>query len=1076
MPGETKSNLTRSDLPEGTVTFLFTDIEGSTELLNTLGDAYVALLSDQREVLRNFFIKWNGQEIDTQGDAFFYSFPRATEAVSAAVEAQRAISTRTWTGDVEVRVRMGLHTGEPSTWEEGYVGMDVHRAARIAHVGHGGQVLLSDTTASLIRNDQMEGVGLLELGKYRLKGLRRPKRIYQLEIDGLPSEFPPLISPDAGLPPHNLPLQPTPFVGRGPELEALNEMIAEPDVRLISIVAAGGMGKTRIALASSEHQLSITERTNGILEARFPQGVYFVPLAPLDSPRSIVPTIAEALNFQIESGKGKEIGAGGETRSPKQQLLDYVRSKRLLLIMDNFEHLLEGAGLLNEILDSAPEVKILVTSRERLHLKGEHLFPLLGMKFPDLVKIKTSTGVDHQAYSALALFLQSAQRIQPDFTITDEDIEDVTSICRLVGGMPLGIELSASWVNMLTVNEIAKEIQRSLDFLGTRLRDIDVRHRSMRAVFDSTWERMSNSERDLFIRLTVFHGGFTRDAAQEVAGASLNLLGDLSNRSLLQFDRVRGTYEMHELLHQFGAERLAQDSQKEKTIRHKHSTYYCHLLSQLETALKGSQHEEAMAEVEADFENITAAWKWAVEQGQIELITTVLEAMDFYYEYRGRWEECEIVFRDAVDRIPSSQSVDTLRLRVRLNSLVAGNIPAKRMDQRKELIETNRELLKVPALAQEDTRFEEASLLTLVGRNQKDGKEERRHYQSAYDLFESLNDRWQMARLLGFLGDVGQSIGDFKWAIDQTKKSLTIFKELDFKREIARRLDRLSAIMVVNMELEKAESYLLESLEISEQLGDRRTLGWTLGFLGFLKIHQGLFKDAGRIFNESIDINEDLGQTFSVIYANIELANIKNHLGKYREALTIANKAQKDAEQENFGIWIASSLVIQGDALLGEGDYQKGGELLQESIEMLHAGGSLGYVSSVLPTLGICMHGLGDYGAMRDVMQEALQINARVGSTRAYTHIFPALALLELVDGEVERAIEFYAYAASYRYVADSQWFYDVVGRHIELAAESLPAEFVVAAQERGRKLDPGEVAKELLIELESSDESVNNG
>jgi len=355
---------------------------------------------------------------------------------------------------------MGLHTGEPSTWEEGYVGMDVHRAARIAHVGHGGQVLLSDTTASLVRNDRMEGVGLLELGKYRLKGLRRPKLIYQLEIDGLPSEFPPLKSLDAGLPPHNLPPQSTPFVGRGPELEALNEMIAEPDVRLISIVAAGGMGKTRIALASSEHQLSVTERTNGKLEARFPQGVYFVPLAPLDSPRSIVPTIAEALNFQIESSAGKDLSSGKETRSPKKQLLDYVRSKRLLLIMDNFEHLLEGAGLLNEILDSAPEVKILVTSRERLHLKGEHLFPLLGMKFPDLGKSKTSTGVDHKAYSALALFLQSAQRIQPDFTIKDDDLVDVTSICRLVGGMPLGIELSASWANMLTVNEIAKEIRR----------------------------------------------------------------------------------------------------------------------------------------------------------------------------------------------------------------------------------------------------------------------------------------------------------------------------------------------------------------------------------------------------------------------------------------------------------------------------------------------------------------------------------------------------------------------------------------------------------------------------------------
>jgi class 3 adenylate cyclase len=219
MSGEKKAKVPYTDLPEGTVTFLFTDIEGSTGLLNSLGDTYVTLLSEQREILRNCFAKWNGKEVDTQGDQFFYSFPRATEAVSAAVEAQRVMSAHDWPENIPARVRMGLHTGEPSTWEEGYVGMDVHRAARIAHAGHGGQVLLSNTTASLLRNDEMQGIGLINLGKYRLKGFSRPERIYQLEIDDLPSDFPALISPDAGAPPHNIPLQPTPFVGRRPELQ-----------------------------------------------------------------------------------------------------------------------------------------------------------------------------------------------------------------------------------------------------------------------------------------------------------------------------------------------------------------------------------------------------------------------------------------------------------------------------------------------------------------------------------------------------------------------------------------------------------------------------------------------------------------------------------------------------------------------------------------------------------------------------------------------------------------------------------------------------------------------------------------
>ncbi len=1073
MPGETKSSVPRSDLPEGTVTFIFTDIEGSTELLKTLGDSYAALLSKQRDILRTCFVKWSGQEVDTQGDGFFYSFPRATEAVSAAVEAQRAITAYAWPEGTEARVRMGLHTGEPSTWEEGYVGMDVHRAARIAHVGHGGQVLLSDTTASLVRNDQMEGVGLLELGKYRLKGLRRPKRIYQLEIDGLPSEFPPLKSPDAGLPPHNLPPQPTPFVGRGPELDVLDKTIADPDVRLISIVAAGGMGKTRIALASSEHQLSITERTNGKLEARFPQGVYFVPLAPLDSPERIVTIIAEVLKFKIESSEGKGSGIGVETRSPKQQLLDYLRSKRLLLIMDNFEHLLEGAGLLSEILGSAPEVKILVTSRERLYLKGEHLFSLLGMKFPDLDK--TSTEKDHKAYSALALFLQSAQRIQPDFAITDENIEDVTSICRLVGGMPLGIELSASWVNMLTVNEIAMEIQRSLDFLETRLHDTDVRHRSMRAVFNSTWDRLNNAERDLFEKLTIFQGGFTREAAQEITDASLKLLGDLANNSLLHFDRRRGTYKMHELLRQFGAERLAKDSEKEKTVRDKHSTYYCHLLSQLETSLKGSRHVESMAIVEADFENITAAWKWAVEQGHVELIASVLEAMEVFYEFSGQWEEAERAFRDAADKMPSDQAVDSLRLRVRLNNLLAGNIPEKRMDERKVLIETNWELLKTPALAQEDTRFEEATMNKLVGYMQKDRYEERRYYLNAYDIFESLNNRWQIARQLLTLGDAGQNTGDLEEAISYTEKSLEIFRELDFGKGIAESLDRLSAIEVHSLNFVRAERHLQESLKISEEMDDRRMLGWTLLFVGFLKSNQGLFATANRIFSESIEINKELGNTYNVVYANLELARIHNHFGKYEDAMLFSQKAREDAEKEKYELWRAASLVAQGDSLLGQGEYRKARALSEEGISFYRKF-DISYITSVLPKLCNCLYAQGDFSAMNSTMREALQININTSRPLGYLDIFPALSLLKLMEGELVQAVELYAYASSYRYVADSKWFYDVVGRHIELAAESLPPEVVPAAQERGRNLDPSEVTREVLIELEERDESVNNG
>jgi hypothetical protein len=293
--------------------------------------------------------------VDTQGDAFFYSFPRATEAVNAAVDVQGALMQHAWPEDVKVRVRIGVHTGEPSVANEGYVGMDVHRAARIGHVGHGGQLLLSATTTELVRDELPEGVRILDLGKYMLKGMSRPERIYQLEIQGLPTEFPPLKSPEAELPPSNLPPQPTPFVGRERELKALDEMISDPSTRLISIIASGGMGKTRLAIALAEQQILVKERKNGNLHYRFPNGVFFVHLAPLETREAIIPTIAETTGFKFSEGV-----------DPKTQILDFFREKRLLLLIDNFEHLMEGATLLTEIVEAAPDVRILVVRSRML--------------------------------------------------------------------------------------------------------------------------------------------------------------------------------------------------------------------------------------------------------------------------------------------------------------------------------------------------------------------------------------------------------------------------------------------------------------------------------------------------------------------------------------------------------------------------------------------------------------------------------------------------------------------------------------------------------------------------------------
>jgi predicted ATPase len=431
---------------------------------------------------------------------------------------------------------------------------------------------------------------------------------------------------------HNLPAETTAFVGREAELGELRRLVLSPKIRLISVIAQGGMGKTRLALQLGNEFAGLVDVSEFNTEQRtqWRHGVYFVALAPLNSPDDILQTIADALSYVFKEGQDN-----------KAQLLHYMNDKQLLLILDNFEHLLDGAGLVDDILTHAPQIKIIATSRVRLNLTSENLFTLEGMDFPDW-----ETPEDAQNYSAVKLFMQSAKRARPDFELRPEHLGYVARICRMVQGLPLAILLAAAWVEMLTPKEISEEISTSLDFLESEMRDLPERHKSIRAVFDYSWNLLDEAEKLAFMNLSVFIGGFTRDGAQKAVGASLRVLTSLVNASLIHRSPNSGRYDVHELLRQYAEERL-KDSGRYDQVYANYARYYLQFMAEREADLQGKRQLGALDEIEADFKNIRQVWRWAVTMGHTDLIEPAIESFHLFGLMRSYQEMCKKLFISA---------------------------------------------------------------------------------------------------------------------------------------------------------------------------------------------------------------------------------------------------------------------------------------------------------------------------------------------------------------------------------------------------------------------------------------------
>jgi predicted ATPase/DNA-binding SARP family transcriptional activator len=872
-------------------------------------------------------------------------------------------------------------------------------------------------------------------------------------------------------PRHNLPAQTSPIVGRQEELAEVSARLQDPACRLLTLLGPGGIGKTRLALRLAADMVDTESST-------FEHGVFFVPLAPIQASDGVVPAVAEALGFSFHTDAESSARA-----APRQQLLSYLGRKQLLLVMDNYEHLLvdgiprdggdsdSDVEFLTDVLSTAEGVKVLVTSRISLNVQGEHLYHLAGLRVPEAtVPAPADPRQVVSGYAAVELFVQGAQQARPGFELRAQDWAHIAHICRLVQGMPLGILLAAAWVGVLSPREIATEIRQTLDFLETDLRDVPARQRSIRAAFDHSWRLLDAREQEIFQGLSVFRGGFTREAALEVAGASLRDLMSLVNKSLLDASS-RGRYELHELLRQYAANQLDLAPEQAHAVRDRHCAYYSASLERWAGELKGARQREALDQMDLEIENGRAAWYWAVAQGQVTRLVEGADGLWIYHDWRLRYEEGEAAYRAAATALMTLDSHDARRLRAKCLILWSSfQLDLAWKNRSSKTLERGLNLLRELEMSGQDARHERALAAYHKGRFQRyycpDPLEAKQEYARSAALYEAVGDRWGQARALAHLGWMAEQVGHLTEARALCQASLGIRQELGDLRGMAEAQLNLGIISWVQGHLDEALGLLHESLGIFGAQDDWIRIAQTMKSLGELHVRRGRYDDGLALMESSIAVFDELTYAFGVSGVLPFVAEVKAHLGQFAEARSYAEQGAERAGQANHRWGVGFSLFVNGLAALAEGACSEALSLFQQAAA---AFGEVRHQENrgwVLGPCGLAALAVGDTVAARQHIKEALQIGAELQTLMPVLYALPAAARLLICEGAEERAVEVYACASRYEFVSNSRWFHDLVGEAISSASAQLPAEVVAEAQAKGQAKNWDVMAVDLLAEL----------